>query len=115
MFDGHRVFFFFSLSLSLSLSQGCSTEETERRDRNHSWPRKRFLYHIVNNKESGLDVDKLDYYRRDCRYSGISIRDVYDNLIDSSRVMICDDDGVQRICYPEKYAEDVYVEKSANL
>lgn len=69
----------------------------------------------MNNKESGLDVDKLDYYRRDCRYSGISIRDVYDNLIDSSRVMICDDDGVQRICYPEKYAEDVYVEKSANL
>eukprot|EP00729_Bicosta_minor_P004671 gene4671-33948_t len=83
------------LAIIKEMILGCSTEEMERRDRNHSWPRKRFLYHIVNNKESGLDVDKLDYYRRDCRYSGISIRDVYDNLIDSSRVMICDDDGVQ--------------------
>ena len=29
------------------------------------------MYDIVNNIESGLDVDKLDYFLRDTHYAGI--------------------------------------------
>lgn len=74
----------------------------QQRDASNSWPRPRFLYYIINNKESGLDLDKLDYYQRDCYYTGISMRNVYDNLLDTARVMGCDD-GVKRMAYPEKY------------
>eukprot|EP00040_Diaphanoeca_grandis_P009543 m.49203 g.49203 ORF g.49203 m.49203 type:complete len:566 (-) comp20965_c0_seq2:2-1699(-) len=76
-------------------------------DKNQNWPRPRFLYYIISNAESGLDVDKLDYYARDCFYTGLSVRCDYNNLLDCSMVITCSD-GVPRICYPDKYAEDVY-------
>lgn len=61
----------------------------------------------TNTPESGLDVDKLDYYQRDCFFTGISMRSVYSNLMDSAEVVRCDD-GQQRVCYPEKCLEDVF-------
>ncbi|KAJ1488507.1 hypothetical protein T484DRAFT_1782935 [Baffinella frigidus] len=38
---------------------------TKAPDRKGRPPEKHFLYEIVNNIESGLDVDKLDYLQRD--------------------------------------------------
>ncbi|XP_024118301.2 deoxynucleoside triphosphate triphosphohydrolase SAMHD1 [Oryzias melastigma] len=32
---------------------------------------KSFLYEIVSNKENGIDVDKFDYFARDCHHLGI--------------------------------------------
>jgi HD superfamily phosphohydrolase len=37
-------------------------------------PNKFFLYDIVNNTKSGLDVDKLDYYKRDAMMTNVSIQ-----------------------------------------
>jgi HD superfamily phosphohydrolase len=33
-------------------------------------PNSPFLYEIVNNAKTGLDVDKLDYFMRDAMYTG---------------------------------------------
>lgn len=38
------------------------TEEEDRKGRDYS---KFYLYDVVNNSRSGLDVDKLDYFQRD--------------------------------------------------
>ena len=63
-------------------------------------------FFIVNNTESGLDVDKLEYYRRDVFNTGVSMQSNYQQLLDSSKVVKCTDNR-RRICYPEKYAKDV--------
>eukprot|EP00511_Aplanochytrium_stocchinoi_P009352 CAMPEP_0204861854 /NCGR_PEP_ID=MMETSP1348-20121228/1965_1 /ASSEMBLY_ACC=CAM_ASM_000700 /TAXON_ID=215587 /ORGANISM="Aplanochytrium stocchinoi, Strain GSBS06" /LENGTH=430 /DNA_ID=CAMNT_0052011471 /DNA_START=42 /DNA_END=1334 /DNA_ORIENTATION=- len=72
--------------------------ETEERDLQGTWTKRRFFYLIVNNFESGLDVDKLDYLRRDANYTGLG-GNKYDKLLERSRVMRCDD-HVERICFP---------------
>eukprot|EP00949_MAST-11_sp_MAST-11-sp1_P002918 g2918.t1 len=85
-------------------------KDTERRRRDsaeNGWPRQRFLYDIINNGESGLDVDRMDYYRRDCYYAGLQREVVYDSLLDQSLVLECVD-GQQRICFPEKLYDAVY-------
>ena len=40
--------------------------------------RKFFLYDIVNNNRSGLDVDKLDYFQRDMK---VFISTIYDPFL----------------------------------
>ena len=86
---------------------GVDKPECIRRDRENSWKRERFLYFIINNTESGLDVDKLDYYQRDCKAAGIQANDAFDELLDTAMVMECAD-GVERLAYPDKYYENVF-------
>ncbi|MES1914140.1 MAG: hypothetical protein MHM6MM_006260 [Cercozoa sp. M6MM] len=45
------------------------TPPAERRGRP---PMKHYLYDIINNSDSGLDVDKLDYFQRDCHHCGVT-------------------------------------------
>ena len=45
------------------------TSENNRKGRSYE---KFYLYDIVNNSRSGLDVDKLDYFMRDMRYTNAS-------------------------------------------
>ncbi|CAM9779348.1 unnamed protein product [Ectocarpus sp. 8 AP-2014] len=66
---------------------------------------KEFLYDIVNNTRSGLDVDKLDYFQRDARNSvGDRPMDL-DRFIELARVLPAEDQRGNRrrmICYPDK-------------
>lgn len=78
------------------------TPEKERRGRGAE---KEFLYDIVNNTRSGLDVDKLDYFRRDAR-SSVGEHSIHiDRFIDLARVLPAVDESgeVHRmVCYPDK-------------
>jgi HD superfamily phosphohydrolase len=72
---------------------------------------KDFLYEIVSNDENGIDVDKFDYFARDCYHLG------YKNSFDHNRLMkfakvieVEEDDGARKkhICYPDKEVENIY-------
>ncbi|XP_023224756.1 deoxynucleoside triphosphate triphosphohydrolase SAMHD1-like [Centruroides sculpturatus] len=65
-----------------------------------------FLFQIVNNEESGLDVDKWDYYLRDCLYLGIKCGFEYKRLMQFARVN--DVDGKKVICFRDKVVSTVY-------
>lgn len=47
----------------------------------HGRESKTFLYDIVANKRNGIDVDKFDYFARDCHYTGLT------KSFDSNRLM----------------------------
>ncbi|XP_041061392.1 deoxynucleoside triphosphate triphosphohydrolase SAMHD1-like [Carcharodon carcharias] len=67
---------------------------------------KGFLYEIVANKRNGIDVDKWDYFARDCYHLGIR------NNFDSTRFLkfarVCEADGTKLICTRDKEAGDLY-------
>ena len=73
---------------------------------NSSWPykgrteEKSFLYEIVSNKRNGIDVDKWDYFSRDCHCLGIP------NNFDLRRYMkfarVIDVDSRRQICTRDK-------------
>ncbi|CAI5747135.1 unnamed protein product [Peronospora destructor] len=64
----------------------------------------RFLYDIVNNAHSGLDMDKLDYFMRDSLYTGAKMSCDTDLLIRNARVLADREDPneLMVICFPEK-------------
>ncbi|XP_067053701.1 deoxynucleoside triphosphate triphosphohydrolase SAMHD1-like isoform X1 [Acropora muricata] len=69
-------------------------------------PNKRYLYEIVANKRTGIDVDKFDYFSRDCHNLGIS------NSFDHKRYMkfarVIDVKGKRQICVRDKEAGNLY-------
>lgn len=91
-----------------------------------------YLYDIVNNIRSGLDVDKLDYFQRDIRYTNISKNNcTYDRVIEFGRVLPAEPLDVDKkrnkdnelaansrqtdistyprmICYPQKQVREVF-------
>ncbi|KAJ1417771.1 hypothetical protein B484DRAFT_453878 [Ochromonadaceae sp. CCMP2298] len=93
------------------------TKERERKGRDNT---KFYLYDIVNNCRSGLDVDKLDYFRRDMRYSNAApVTCNFDRFIENGRVYKADpidpsdtaieeghDGNHYMICYPEKMVKE---------
>ncbi|XP_055366295.1 deoxynucleoside triphosphate triphosphohydrolase SAMHD1-like [Betta splendens] len=88
-------------------------EEGEEATANE-WPyegrpkEKSFLYEIVSNKTSGVDVDKFDYFARDCHYLGLR------NNFDHQRFMlfarVCKEAGNRKthICIREKEVNSLY-------
>ena len=77
---------------------------------------KEWLYDIVNNRHSGMDVDKLDYFARDATRTGVGSGSIDNKLMDDARVakVRCADPAkCQRcegtagmhymICYPSKH------------
>lgn len=68
---------------------------------------KAFLYQVVANKQSGIDVDKWDYILRDCLSLGIKVTFDYNRLIRFSRVIPVENDGPQ-ICIRDKECNNIY-------
>ena len=55
---------------------------------------KAFLYEIISNKRSGLDVDKLDYLRRDLRNTkGTDINIDIERLFQNMKIGFCKYNG----------------------
>ncbi|XP_048353552.1 deoxynucleoside triphosphate triphosphohydrolase SAMHD1 isoform X2 [Sphaerodactylus townsendi] len=77
-----------------------------------SWPyrgrseEKSFLYEIVANKRNGIDVDKWDYFARDCHHLGIQNNFDYGRFIKFARVCVVD--GKKHICTRDKEAGNLY-------
>ncbi|NWR76970.1 SAMH1 triphosphohydrolase, partial [Centropus unirufus] len=77
-----------------------------------SWPyrgrqkEKSFLYEIVANKKNGIDVDKWDYFARDCHHLGIQNNFDYRRLLKFIRV--CEVENQKHICPRDKEALNLY-------
>uniref|UniRef100_A0A803WG05 Deoxynucleoside triphosphate triphosphohydrolase SAMHD1 n=1 Tax=Ficedula albicollis TaxID=59894 RepID=A0A803WG05_FICAL len=77
-----------------------------------SWPyrgrpkEKSFLYEIVANKKNGIDVDKWDYFARDCHHLGISNNFDYKRLLVFTRV--CEVENQKHICTRDKEVGNLY-------
>lgn len=74
---------------------------TPQEDRKGRAPDKEFLYDIVNNTRSGLDVDKLDYFKRDARNSLVDKGVDIDRFIELARC------GLQHSSAVKPYARQV--------
>ncbi|XP_032701657.1 deoxynucleoside triphosphate triphosphohydrolase SAMHD1 isoform X4 [Lontra canadensis] len=77
-----------------------------------SWPykgrpkEKNFLYEIVANKRTGIDVDKWDYFARDCHHLGIQNNFDYKRFIKFARV--CEVENGKCICPRDKEVGNLY-------
>ncbi|CAH1779924.1 unnamed protein product [Owenia fusiformis] len=67
---------------------------------------KSFLYEIVANKRNGIDVDKWDYFARDCHHLGFNNNFDHLRFIKFARVL--EVDGVPQICSRDKEANCLY-------
>ncbi|KAK2851501.1 hypothetical protein Q5P01_007777 [Channa striata] len=67
---------------------------------------KSFLYEIVANKRNGIDVDKWDYFARDCCHLGIQNNFDYRRYMKFARVF--DVDGQKNICTRDKEVGNLY-------
>ncbi|XP_050007153.1 deoxynucleoside triphosphate triphosphohydrolase SAMHD1 [Alexandromys fortis] len=73
---------------------------------------KSFLYEIVANKRNGIDVDKWDYFARDCHHLGIKNNFDYKRYVMFSRVCEVEDNKggykMKHICTREKEVGNLY-------
>lgn len=67
---------------------------------------KRYLYEIVANKRNGIDVDKWDYFARDCHMLGIKNSFDHTRCMKFARVVVVN--GQQQICFRDKEVENLY-------
>lgn len=75
-------------------------------DRKGRTVEKCFLYEIISNKISGIDVDKWDYFARDCLMLGI--KNSFDHLRLMKFARVLPVDGKRQICFRDKMVWDLY-------
>ncbi|GAB1602044.1 deoxynucleoside triphosphate triphosphohydrolase SAMHD1-like [Argonauta hians] len=68
---------------------------------------KSYLYNIVANKVNGVDVDKWDYFARDCHHLGLTNYVDHKRLIKFARVLRMAD-GKREICFRDKTLDSFY-------
>jgi len=68
---------------------------------------KSWLYEIVSNWRSGIDVDKFDYFRRDAYFLGIRVEFEHNRYIDNIRVIYDDAAGVWTLSPPMKDKDSI--------
>uniref|UniRef100_A0AAZ1XV10 HD/PDEase domain-containing protein n=1 Tax=Oreochromis aureus TaxID=47969 RepID=A0AAZ1XV10_OREAU len=102
------------------LNDAAQDNEPQNNDASKKWPykgreeKKSFLYEIVSNKESGIDVDKFDYFARDCHHLGISNSFDHQRFIMFARVCDVEEDGrknkkkIKHICSRDKESANLY-------
>ncbi|XP_058231182.1 deoxynucleoside triphosphate triphosphohydrolase SAMHD1-like isoform X1 [Hemibagrus wyckioides] len=75
---------------------------------------KSYLYEIVANKNTGIDVDKMDYFSRDCLHLGMKSNFSHERYMNFARVCTIKDDkdpninGQKMICMRDKEALNMY-------
>jgi HD superfamily phosphohydrolase len=71
---------------------------------------KDFLYEIVANHRNEIDVDKFDYFKRDCYHLGIPVSFDCDRLMRFARIITDENDlhGTTQIAYHEKESWNIY-------
>ncbi|XP_026996626.2 deoxynucleoside triphosphate triphosphohydrolase SAMHD1-like isoform X2 [Tachysurus fulvidraco] len=67
---------------------------------------KPYLYEIVANKLTGIDVDKMDYISRDCHHLGLKSNFSHKRFMMFARV--CRNENEQHICMRDKEAINMY-------
>ncbi|CAF0956179.1 unnamed protein product [Rotaria sordida] len=87
--------------------------ELNGQENNQVWPykgrdiSKSFLYEIVSNKLTGVDVDKFDYFARDSYYLGTKISFEHMRFIKFYRVIKVND-GRRHLCLRDKEVKACY-------
>ena len=69
---------------------------------------KDFLYEIVANHRNEIDVDKFDYFKRDCYHLGIPVSFDCGRLMRFARIITDEHDGKTQIAYHEKESWNIY-------
>ncbi|XP_055890992.1 deoxynucleoside triphosphate triphosphohydrolase SAMHD1-like isoform X1 [Biomphalaria glabrata] len=74
---------------------------------------KHYLYEIVSNKRNGIDVDKWDYFARDCHHLGIKNNFDHNRFMKFARVIKAkgkdtDKEAEWQICIREKEISNLY-------
>ncbi|XP_031144044.2 deoxynucleoside triphosphate triphosphohydrolase SAMHD1-like isoform X2 [Sander lucioperca] len=69
---------------------------------------KSFLFEIVANKTNGIDVDKFDYFARDCYHLGMQNNFDHLRFIQFARVIKVKKDGLNHICCRDKEVGNLY-------
>ncbi|XP_048247878.1 deoxynucleoside triphosphate triphosphohydrolase SAMHD1-like [Haliotis rufescens] len=85
---------------------GKETEHVED-ERVQQKRKKRFLYEIVANAQTGIDVDKWDYLARDCHMLGIKNNFDHDRYMELARIIDVEGEG-PRICARDKEENNLY-------
>ncbi|XP_077992968.1 deoxynucleoside triphosphate triphosphohydrolase SAMHD1-like [Glandiceps talaboti] len=71
-------------------------------------PEKYFLYEVVSNKTNGIDVDKWDYFARDCKHLNIANNFDHSRFIKFCRVVQDGEKGTHHICVRDKEVDNAY-------
>ncbi|XP_035766069.1 deoxynucleoside triphosphate triphosphohydrolase SAMHD1-like [Neolamprologus brichardi] len=88
----------------------------DKKPQNDAWPykgreeKKSFLYEIVSNKKTGIDVDKFDYFARDCHHLGIPNSFDHQRFVMFARVCDVEEDRkkFKHICSRDKESANLY-------
>ncbi|XP_047005988.1 deoxynucleoside triphosphate triphosphohydrolase SAMHD1 isoform X4 [Ictalurus punctatus] len=90
----------------LNSAEDTKETETEKRDKQRRKDNP-YLYEIVANECTGIDVDKMDYFSRDCLHLGMKSNFSHERFVMFARVST-NEDGEKQICMRDKEALNMY-------